>query len=56
MISVSARADFGSQDAVTVYPRSIGRTAAVVEEDGRYAVYRICGTKVSGRIVQGTSR
>jgi hypothetical protein len=32
---------FGSQDAATTHARSLGVLAAVVEENGRYAVYRI---------------
>jgi hypothetical protein len=32
---------FGSQDAATAHARSLGVLAAVVEENGRYAVYRI---------------
>jgi hypothetical protein len=32
---------FGSQDAATAHARSLGALAAVVEENGRYAVYRI---------------
>jgi hypothetical protein len=41
---------FGSQDAATAFARSLGVPAAVVEENGRYAAYRIHAEK---RFFQG---
>ena len=36
-----SKQDFGSLDAATAYARSLDTPAAVIEEGGRYAIYRI---------------
>ena len=40
-VDEGSKRDFGSQEAATAYARSLGTPAALVEENGRHAVYLI---------------